>query len=118
MMNIKEKVGEYEVIANGTVLIFETKSIELKILNSELKMEIEFIQDSSGIPEIKKEVKNKTFRLSFYNYIQADGTTFGLSNPMDVGHWENNVMYFNCCGTVIDKSKGIIVFNYSFWKHE
>ena len=116
MIKIIEKVGGYEVLANSTVLVFKKESIELTMQESGLQMKIEFIQDTTGITEIKKSIEGKMYKLSLCNYIQSDDTTFGISTPTEVGKWEGTKLYFNFCGNVIDKSKGVIVFNYSFWK--
>lgn len=115
-MKIKEKVGGYEVLFSSTVLVFNKESIELTLQEFGLKMIIEFIQDPTGISKINKRVEGKIYKLSLCNYIQSDDTNFGISTPSFVGDLGETKLYFNFCGNVIDKSKGVIVLNYSFWK--
>lgn len=121
IMDIKERIGEYEIIKHGEIIVFNDEDIMLEISFDDkdkeepLLLKIHFENKGGRVSSINQKIDEKTMILEFINF-DREMSLGGIFEPIEIAKKDNNsIIYFS--GIVFNRQETgkERLFKYSFY---
>lgn len=115
-LQFTEKIGDFEILKNGEIIVFKNASIELKLIehgiDSVLLIKFSKIEDTK--PMIRQYVENNIMIFDFIN-IDKNQSVTGIYEPTEIAVSDDGMhtIYLNCALMTLKNEDGNRLFKYS-----
>lgn len=115
-LQFTEKIGDFEILKNGEIIVFRNASIELKLIehgiDSVLLIKFSKIEDTK--PMIRQYVENNIMIFDFIN-IDKNQSVAGIFEPTEIAVSDDGMhtIYLSCALMTLKNEDGNRLFKYS-----